>query len=170
MPYPPPMPPSKSVTLALASFMDSEFAKGLSPEEPDVRKIVGRFLTVCYDDLGVPPKDLDGQGMHGALGHVLPGKFKRGEALAEEVPDVLRAYLKHLEETEVLSSAFELKQGFETTIDEFLHTVKTGTNPHGHGHHAPVEPFEHKAEKLGRNDPCSCGSGKKYKKCHGKNA
>jgi len=24
--------------------------------------------------------------------------------------------------------------------------------------------------KIGRNDPCPCGSGKKYKKCHGKNA
>jgi preprotein translocase subunit SecA len=23
-----------------------------------------------------------------------------------------------------------------------------------------------KKEKLGRNDPCYCGSGKKYKKCH----
>ena len=23
---------------------------------------------------------------------------------------------------------------------------------------------------VGRNDPCPCGSGKKYKKCHGKNA
>jgi len=24
--------------------------------------------------------------------------------------------------------------------------------------------------KAGRNDPCPCGSGKKYKKCHGVNA
>jgi len=24
--------------------------------------------------------------------------------------------------------------------------------------------------KIGRNDPCHCGSGKKYKQCHGKNA
>ncbi len=24
-----------------------------------------------------------------------------------------------------------------------------------------------KAKKIGRNDPCPCGSGKKYKKCHG---
>jgi preprotein translocase subunit SecA len=24
-------------------------------------------------------------------------------------------------------------------------------------------------EKVGRNDPCPCGSGKKYKKCHGAN-
>ena len=26
-----------------------------------------------------------------------------------------------------------------------------------------------RAEKVGRNDPCPCGSGKKYKKCHGAN-
>ncbi|MCC7202106.1 MAG: preprotein translocase subunit SecA [Nitrospirae bacterium] len=25
----------------------------------------------------------------------------------------------------------------------------------------------HKGDKVGRNDPCTCGSGKKYKKCHG---
>jgi preprotein translocase subunit SecA len=24
--------------------------------------------------------------------------------------------------------------------------------------------------KIGRNDPCPCGSGKKYKHCHGKDA
>ena len=24
-------------------------------------------------------------------------------------------------------------------------------------------------EKIGRNDPCYCGSGKKYKRCHGAN-
>ncbi|WP_408917418.1 SEC-C metal-binding domain-containing protein, partial [Caldifermentibacillus hisashii] len=24
--------------------------------------------------------------------------------------------------------------------------------------------------KIGRNDPCWCGSGKKYKNCHGKEA
>jgi uncharacterized protein YecA (UPF0149 family) len=26
------------------------------------------------------------------------------------------------------------------------------------------------AAVIGRNDPCPCGSGKKYKKCHGANA
>jgi preprotein translocase subunit SecA len=24
-----------------------------------------------------------------------------------------------------------------------------------------------RVEKVGRNDPCPCGSGKKYKRCHG---
>ncbi len=38
---------------------------------------------------------------------------------------------------------------------------------HEHHHAAPQEPFRHALPKLGRNDPCHCGSGKKYKKCHG---
>jgi len=34
---------------------------------------------------------------------------------------------------------------------------------------APVtETYQRKGEKIGRNDPCPCGSGKKYKQCHGK--
>jgi preprotein translocase subunit SecA len=30
------------------------------------------------------------------------------------------------------------------------------------------QPFRRFNEKVGRNDPCPCGSGKKYKQCHGK--
>jgi len=49
-----------------------------------------------------------------------------------------------------------------------------GDAPEGYGVDAEGEPSpmvqqrrvdEH--EQLGRNDPCWCGSGKKYKKCHG---
>jgi preprotein translocase subunit SecA len=34
--------------------------------------------------------------------------------------------------------------------------------------HAKPAPFVRHAQKVGRNDPCPCGSGKKYKHCHGK--
>ncbi|MEO0442897.1 MAG: preprotein translocase subunit SecA [Pseudomonadota bacterium] len=30
------------------------------------------------------------------------------------------------------------------------------------------QPFIREGKKIGRNDPCPCGSGKKYKQCHGK--
>ncbi len=30
------------------------------------------------------------------------------------------------------------------------------------------EPFVRRGQKIGRNDPCPCGSGKKYKQCHGR--
>jgi preprotein translocase subunit SecA len=33
---------------------------------------------------------------------------------------------------------------------------------------APHQPFVRQEKKLGRNDPCSCGSGKKYKHCCGR--
>ena len=33
---------------------------------------------------------------------------------------------------------------------------------------AEHKPFVRTGEKVGRNDPCPCGSGKKYKQCHGK--
>jgi SEC-C motif-containing protein len=28
-----------------------------------------------------------------------------------------------------------------------------------------VKPAQARSEKIGRNEPCACGSGKKYKKC-----
>ena len=31
-----------------------------------------------------------------------------------------------------------------------------------------VQPFRRDGRKIGRNEPCPCGSGKKYKHCHGK--
>src|SRR4029453_6783476 len=33
---------------------------------------------------------------------------------------------------------------------------------------AKPQPFKRYGDKIGRNDPCPCGSGKKYKQCHGK--
>ena len=32
----------------------------------------------------------------------------------------------------------------------------------------PVAPIRNEGPKIGRNDPCPCGSGKKYKNCHGR--
>jgi preprotein translocase subunit SecA len=33
---------------------------------------------------------------------------------------------------------------------------------------AQQQPFVHNRPKVGRNDPCPCGSGKKFKQCHGR--
>ncbi len=33
---------------------------------------------------------------------------------------------------------------------------------------AATQPIERQFAKVGRNDPCPCGSGKKFKHCHGK--
>ncbi|MCK5396170.1 MAG: SEC-C domain-containing protein, partial [Gammaproteobacteria bacterium] len=36
------------------------------------------------------------------------------------------------------------------------------------GDQAPAQPYQREQKKIGRNEPCYCGSGKKYKQCHGK--
>ena len=44
-------------------------------------------------------------------------------------------------------------------------------DPADHGaslSHAGAAPFVRGGRKVGRNEPCPCGSGKKYKQCHGK--
>ena len=41
------------------------------------------------------------------------------------------------------------------------------TPPRVGGDDAPVHTVRRDEPKVGRNDPCPCGSGKKYKKCHG---
>ncbi|MBI2677283.1 MAG: preprotein translocase subunit SecA [Candidatus Koribacter versatilis] len=37
----------------------------------------------------------------------------------------------------------------------------------GSGDQTPVQQVKREGSKVGRNDPCPCGSGKKFKKCHG---
>jgi preprotein translocase subunit SecA len=40
-------------------------------------------------------------------------------------------------------------------------------DPGDGGEGGSVNTMRRNGKKIGRNDPCPCGSGKKYKKCHG---
>ncbi len=156
---------SREVTLDSAAFLDSPQAQALAaPKREEQRTIVERFLACAYEELGVAPHLLDGEGMHAILGHLLPARFARKDPLAAHALAVLRAYLDFLERHAVVTQAFEMRQAFERTATEFEHAVATGEAVH---HHAGerTKPFVHKAEKTGRNDPCPCGSGKKFKQC-----
>jgi preprotein translocase subunit SecA len=50
--------------------------------------------------------------------------------------------------------------------DEALAAPAAGDDGGGTAVAAP--PFVRARSKVGRNDPCPCGSGKKYKQCHGR--
>jgi preprotein translocase subunit SecA len=41
-------------------------------------------------------------------------------------------------------------------------------NSRGEAARSGARPAQRKDDRVGRNDPCPCGSGKKYKKCHGR--
>jgi preprotein translocase subunit SecA len=65
-----------------------------------------------------------------------------------------------VEETESVSNVKYQHAGY----DEALAAAPDG----GDVAVATAPPFTRASEKVGRNDPCPCGSGKKYKHCHGK--
>ncbi len=57
--------------------------------------------------------------------------------------------------------------GHDHSHDHHDHSNCGHDHSHDHHHHfAPVTTVRRDGPKVGRNDPCPCGSGKKYKKCH----
>ncbi|HEX8986379.1 MAG TPA: preprotein translocase subunit SecA [Rhodocyclaceae bacterium] len=65
---------------------------------------------------------------------------------------------EQIEEAEQHAPQVENVQYHHADYDEVL----------GTGEDKAAQPVQRATEKVGRNDPCPCGSGKKYKHCHGK--
>lgn len=73
-----------------------------------------------------------------------------------QAPDEVQARRRREPSTRI----FETKQSA-------LNIGLSGGQPQSQSHVGKLQPV-HVGEKVGRNDPCPCGSGKKYKHCHGK--
>ncbi|MBQ9984960.1 MAG: preprotein translocase subunit SecA [Oscillospiraceae bacterium] len=97
----------------------------------------------------------------------------------------LRAYAQHDPLIAYTNEGYEMYMDMNNTIREntvrMIFTMRVRgadapkreavakiTGEHG-GDDTPVRKTPRKVEKVGRNDPCPCGSGKKYKKCCGAN-
>jgi preprotein translocase subunit SecA len=63
----------------------------------------------------------------------------------------------------VATSADDLEEAFMRRKRRELEQARMA----GAGDVQPVQQVVRGQEKVGRNDPCPCGSGKKFKKCHG---
>jgi len=63
----------------------------------------------------------------------------------------------------VSTTADELEEAFLRRKRRELEQARMA----GGGDAAPVQQVIRSQQKVGRNDPCPCGSGKKFKKCHG---
>ncbi|HJC50059.1 MAG TPA: preprotein translocase subunit SecA [Candidatus Anaerostipes avistercoris] len=77
--------------------------------------------------------------------------------------DMFNDMIKAIEE-ETTGALFHVK--IEQKIEREEAPKITGTNKDIDG---PKTPYVRKGAKVGRNDPCPCGSGKKYKNCCGRN-
>jgi len=64
---------------------------------------------------------------------------------------------------QVATSVDDLEESFQRKKRRELEQARMA----GGGEQKTVQQVVRGADKVGRNDPCPCGSGKKYKKCHG---
>jgi preprotein translocase subunit SecA len=95
---------------------------------------------------GPPPSEPSGEGPH--AGVLAP---RGGDGNGRKPPRMVSTSADDLEEAFMRRKRRELEQARMA----------------GAGDAQPVQQVVRGQEKVGRNDPCPCGSGKKYKKCHG---
>ena len=69
---------------------------------------------------------------------------------------------------ETLQKLFHIQIQREEQLQEMRAEQEDQPMFYGPAEGAPKQQAVRKDGKVGRNDPCPCGSGKKYKKCHGK--
>ncbi len=94
------------------------------------------------------------------------------EDMWERIEDHVVKFLYHAEPVERMEHR---RQGVTTTMSHpEAQALKASHEQQEHAANTPVgQPtapatVRRQQPKVGRNDPCPCGSGKKYKKCHGK--
>ena len=146
----------------LASAEAAELRGSIPPA--DLEEVLDRFAA-CAREAGVErAEDLDDATLHGIVGHLLPERFERRDPLAPHVGPALRAYLAYLAREGRLRHADDVADALEATLPEFEHTVRTGESAH---HHDAPQPYVRATPRVGRNEPCPCGSGRKFKRCCG---
>ncbi len=130
----------------------------------------------------------EGYSMFGQLMEVIDNDYLRYIMHVEAVqapsaePDLGRAVYAAAEdpvaETGAMAGALLAEQGLNVpALTQDPAAGAGGTSPNGakarNGQRAPADPnamvpiVKGEHEKVGRNDPCWCGSGKKFKLCHG---
>jgi preprotein translocase subunit SecA len=85
-----------------------------------------------------------------------------GLPVQEEVPQQVRE--AQVQRTD-MSQMHVNKEDIEAVGDDYAANEKDYYDPSGAA--VKQEPIK-VGPKIGRNDPCPCGSGKKFKNCHGK--
>ena len=96
-------------------------------------------------------------GMLDTLKHDVVGVISRVQIRAEEDVEAVERQRQQRE------AEFEFKH------EEFTGLAEEQAEEHQAREAPPVaQPFVRAGRKVGRNEPCPCGSGKKYKQCHGR--
>jgi len=163
----------------LVGLMREEYDKmevrmGVQANKSDVLRDVERGLSLrVIDSLWVEHlEEIDylrtGIGLRGYAGHDPLVEYKKAAyKMWNELQATIRKQFVYsifkIEMAQRVAPEMAKRQGIKFSAPSF---AKASDGRPDKGGDAPVQ--EARKDKVGRNDPCPCGSGLKYKKCHGK--
>lgn len=114
------------------------------------------FLTAACEARGIEPGDVEEGDLRKSLIENV-SRLQLPEGAKDHVPGLCRAFLEDLERQGRLGGGGSMGNFVGALGKAYLEAVSAaGGKP---------KPIQLPASKIGRNDPCPCGSGKKYKKC-----
>jgi uncharacterized protein len=142
-----------------------------------------------FDPLVMQPEDDQGRPLQGraAIGPALApwvvgfehalNHFGALEALADaDLPDLLDCVRRHIPAQEGDEAAYTKAldqehplRGLDEAIEDLVNNVVAIADL-ARGERLKVDTVRRAGPKVGRNDPCPCGSGRKFKQCHGRDA
>ncbi|MGD8838548.1 MAG: SEC-C metal-binding domain-containing protein, partial [Gammaproteobacteria bacterium] len=82
----------------------------------------------------------------------------------EVVQALTRVQIRGEEQVEALEKSHQPEQSIKMEHANAENPFEAGQQPE----EDTSQPYVRKERKIGRNEPCWCGSGKKFKQCHGK--
>jgi preprotein translocase subunit SecA len=89
------------------------------------------------------------------------------EAIEDRVTDII--FKVHLEAGARARSVWNVSQTVHDEVGQFAMAERQRAAAQAPQGEVKVKQIKLEGPRVGRNDPCPCGSGKKYKKCCGKN-
>jgi preprotein translocase subunit SecA len=92
---------------------------------------------------------------------------KEGYLLFEQLlENVDKDFVRYITHVEAVPEETPVDEGLERAVTNANEVAPGATELPSHG--APKKELPKEGDKIGRNEPCWCGSGRKFKQCHGR--
>lgn len=137
----------------VSDFCSSDAIREFGSVREFAGEVLGKFMIGACEARSIEPEELEESDVRaGLVGPVT--KLNLPNSIKTEVPALCAAFLTDLETIGRL--------GGGRALGAYARALKTAYEETASG---KPKPIVRPGSRLGRNDPCPCGSGKKYKKC-----
>ncbi|HZN61838.1 MAG TPA: SEC-C metal-binding domain-containing protein [Planctomycetota bacterium] len=141
-----------------ADFADTPAFGALAPAEKDAAvQLVAEFLRAACEAEGTGPDEVGEAGFRAAMLDRLPA-LELPVEVRSRAPEIVALFIEALQAQGRHSGGAAFVRALAPA---YLERLRPGGG-------VRIPPVRRGTAPIGRNDPCPCGSGKKFKKCCGR--